>query len=74
VLDPDGRALAGTEVQIWQCDARGYYHHPRDRGGRADPRRTPRAPIASAPSGRSPIRGARPTSMSRCWGRISRPW
>ena len=37
VLDPDGRALAGTEVQIWQCDARGYYHHPRDRGGRADP-------------------------------------
>ena len=37
VLDPDGRALSGTEVQIWQCDARGYYHHPRDRGGQADP-------------------------------------
>ena len=37
VLDPDGRALAGAEVQIWQCDAQGYYHHPRDRGGRADP-------------------------------------
>ena len=37
VLDPDGRALAGAEVQIWQCDARGYYHHPRDRGGQADP-------------------------------------
>ena len=37
VLDPDGRALSGAEVQIWQCDARGYYHHPRDRGGQADP-------------------------------------
>lgn len=37
VLDPDGRPLAGSEVQIWQCDARGFYHHPRDRGGRADP-------------------------------------
>ena len=37
VLDPDGRALPGVEVQIWQCDNRGYYHHPRDRGGQADP-------------------------------------
>jgi protocatechuate 3,4-dioxygenase beta subunit len=37
VSDPDGRPLAGAEVQIWQCDAQGYYHHPRDRGGRADP-------------------------------------
>ena len=37
VLDPDGRALSGAEVQIWQCDARGYYHHPRDRGDQADP-------------------------------------
>jgi protocatechuate 3,4-dioxygenase, beta subunit len=37
VLDPGGRAIAGAEVQIWQCDAQGYYHHPRDRGDRADP-------------------------------------
>lgn len=37
VLDPDGRALAGAEVQIWQCDVAGHYHHPGDRGGRADP-------------------------------------
>lgn len=37
VLDPDGRPLSRAEVQIWQCDARGYYHHPRDRGGQADP-------------------------------------
>lgn len=37
VLDPDGRALAGAEVQIWQCDVAGHYHHAGDRGGRADP-------------------------------------
>jgi protocatechuate 3,4-dioxygenase beta subunit len=37
VLDPEGRALSGAEVQIWQCDAEGHYHHPGDRGGRADP-------------------------------------
>ena len=37
ILDPDGRPLEGARVEIWQCDATGRYHHPRDRGGRADP-------------------------------------
>jgi protocatechuate 3,4-dioxygenase beta subunit len=37
VLDAAGRPLAGARVEIWQCDALGRYHHPRDRGGRADP-------------------------------------
>ncbi|NIA68669.1 intradiol ring-cleavage dioxygenase [Pelagibius litoralis] len=37
VADEAGRPLAGAVVEIWQCDAFGYYHHPRDRGGRADP-------------------------------------
>ncbi len=37
VTDDQGRVLAGARVEIWQCDAFGYYHHPRDRGGRADP-------------------------------------
>lgn len=37
VRDDRGRPLAGTRVEIWQCDAFGHYHHPRDRGGRADP-------------------------------------
>ena len=37
VTDDQGRPLAGARVEIWQCDAFGYYHHPRDRGGRADP-------------------------------------
>ena len=36
VLDGDGRAISGARVEIWQCDALGHYHHPRDGGG-ADP-------------------------------------
>lgn len=36
VIDLDGRPLAGAQVEIWQCDADGHYHHPGD-GGRADP-------------------------------------
>ncbi len=37
VLDPAGKPLKGVRVEIWQCDAQGFYHHPGDRGGRADP-------------------------------------
>ncbi len=37
VLGRDGRPLGGAQVEIWQCDAQGRYHHPRDRGGQADP-------------------------------------
>lgn len=34
VVDRDGAPLDGSIVEIWQCDARGVYRHPRDRGGR----------------------------------------
>ncbi len=37
VLDRSGAAIGGAAIEIWQCDARGYYHHPNDRGGQADP-------------------------------------
>jgi protocatechuate 3,4-dioxygenase beta subunit len=37
VRNDSGRPLAGGTVEIWQCDAFGHYHHPRDRGGGADP-------------------------------------
>jgi protocatechuate 3,4-dioxygenase beta subunit len=30
VLDTSGRPLAGTRVELWQCNADGRYHHPRD--------------------------------------------
>jgi protocatechuate 3,4-dioxygenase beta subunit len=36
VTDTSGRALAGGQIEIWQCDEDGHYHHPGD-GGRADP-------------------------------------
>lgn len=32
VLDQSGRSIDGARVEIWQCDATGRYHHPRDRG------------------------------------------
>lgn len=34
VLDRTGRPLPGAQVEIWQCDANGRYHHAPD--GRAD--------------------------------------
>ena len=36
ILGQDGRTLRQARVEIWQCDALGHYHHPRDGGG-ADP-------------------------------------
>lgn len=36
VLDADGRPVRGARLEIWQCDAFGVYHHPRDGGGLAD--------------------------------------
>jgi protocatechuate 3,4-dioxygenase, beta subunit len=30
VLDARGRPVSGVQVEIWQCDAFGSYHHPRD--------------------------------------------
>lgn len=32
-----GKPVAGAQVEIWQCDHDGHYHHPGD-GGKADPR------------------------------------
>ncbi len=36
VLDTSGRPLAGVTVEIWQCDANGRYHHPRDTNASPD--------------------------------------
>lgn len=30
VVDARGRPMAGVRVEIWQCNAFGRYHHPRD--------------------------------------------
>jgi protocatechuate 3,4-dioxygenase beta subunit len=37
VTDLDGKPLWGAQVEIWQCDANGHYHHPADGGDHADP-------------------------------------
>ena len=31
VRDSRGRPVPGAQVEIWQCDVSGRYHHPRDR-------------------------------------------
>ncbi|MBI2768099.1 MAG: intradiol ring-cleavage dioxygenase [Burkholderiales bacterium] len=36
VSDLQGKPLAGAQVEIWQCDEAGHYHHPGD-SGKADP-------------------------------------
>ncbi|MEO7390640.1 MAG: protocatechuate 3,4-dioxygenase [Ramlibacter sp.] len=36
IADLQGRPVAGAQVEIWQCDDDGHYHHPGD-GGKADP-------------------------------------
>jgi protocatechuate 3,4-dioxygenase beta subunit len=34
LIDVNGRPLRGLRIEIWQCDANGRYHHPRDSGPR----------------------------------------
>jgi protocatechuate 3,4-dioxygenase beta subunit len=36
LLDVNGAPIRATRIEIWQCDARGLYHHPRDRDGARD--------------------------------------
>lgn len=36
LLDVNGAPIRATRIEIWQCDARGLYHHPRDRAGTRD--------------------------------------
>lgn len=37
IKDLSGKPVAGAQVEIWQCDHDGHYHHPGD-GGKADRR------------------------------------
>ena len=36
LTDLQGKPLNGAQVEIWQCDEAGHYHHPGD-GSKADP-------------------------------------
>lgn len=63
VTDLAGRPLAGAEVEIWQCDHAGHYHHPGD-GGRADPRFQGFGRVSVGADGRYRFRTIRPAPYS----------
>ncbi len=64
VLDRNGVALGSATIEIWQCDARGYYHHPNDRGGRADPAFQGFGRAAADAAGRYAFRTIKPVAYS----------
>ena len=59
VTDLAGRPLRGAQVEIWQCDHDGHYHHPGD-GGRADAAFQGFGRVAVGDDGRYRFRTIRP--------------
>ena len=59
VMDLQGKPLAGAQVEIWQCDEAGHYHHPGD-GSRADPAFQGFGRVAVGPDGHYRFRTIRP--------------
>lgn len=59
VTDTAGRPLHGAQVEIWQCDHAGHYHHPGD-GGRADPAFQGFGRVTADAAGRYRFRTLRP--------------
>lgn len=59
VTDPQGHAVTGAQVEIWQCDEAGHYHHPGD-GGQADPAFQGFGRVTVAADGRYRFRTIRP--------------
>jgi protocatechuate 3,4-dioxygenase beta subunit len=62
VVDTQGRPVDGCEVEIWQCDARAAYHHPRValEPGRWDPGFAGFGALRTAADGRYRFRTIRP--------------
>jgi len=63
VTDLDGRPLRGAQVEIWQCDESGHYHHPGD-GDRADAAFQGFGRVAVDADGRYRFRTIRPVAYS----------
>jgi len=63
VSDLEGKPLAGAQVEIWQCDHAGHYHHPGD-GGRADPDFQGFGRVTVGADGRYRFRTIRPVPYS----------
>ncbi len=64
VLMPDLQPIAGARVEIWQCDAKGVYRHPRDERGdrRRDAGFQGRGRAATDRDGRYAFRTIRPVA------------
>ncbi len=63
VTDLDGKPLRGAQVEIWQCDENGHYHHPGD-GDRADAAFQGFGRVAVGADGRYRFRTIRPVAYS----------
>jgi len=61
VADLQGKPVAGAQVEIWQCDEGGHYHHPGD-GGKADPAFQGFGRVAVGADGRYRFRTIRPVA------------
>ncbi|MEO8023031.1 protocatechuate 3,4-dioxygenase [Polaromonas sp.] len=63
VSDLAGKPVAGAQVEIWQCDHAGHYHHPGD-GGKADRRFQGFGRVAVSADGRYRFRTLRPVAYA----------
>lgn len=63
VTDLAGQPVAGAQVEIWQCDEAGHYHHPGD-GGRADPAFQGFGRVTAGADGRYRFRTIRPAAYA----------
>ena len=63
VTDTTGTPVRGAQVEIWQCDHQGHYHHPGD-GDRADPAFQGFGRVAVDREGRYRFRAIRPVAYS----------
>lgn len=63
VSDLAGRPVAGAQVEIWQCDHDGHYHHPGD-GGKADQRFQGFGRVTAGADGNYRFRTMRPVAYA----------
>ncbi len=63
VTDLQGKPLRGAQVEIWQCDEQGHYHHPGD-GGKADAAFQGFGRVTVGASGEYRFRTIRPVAYS----------
>jgi protocatechuate 3,4-dioxygenase, beta subunit len=63
VSDLAGKPVSGAQVEIWQCDGAGHYHHAGD-GGRADKRFQGFGRVTAGADGTYRFRTIRPVAYS----------